>query len=110
MIKHDPDLVVRNHAIDAVTEYGQLTTSAGRRVSPILMRAVDAWDGKNAYRALTGVYWLLPALHDEYPAINALARRYEHDRRDSVARIAGALVVLTDEDQSMWGDGWLDGE
>ena len=43
-------------------------------------------------------------LAHDLEAINALARRYEDDRRDTVARMAGALVMLTDKDQSMWDD------
>lgn len=105
VLKHDPDLVVRNHAIDALVVYGSLTTSAGRRVYPILMRAVESWDGKNAPRALKGLLRLLSALQDDYPAIRAMAERYENDSRYSVERIAGALVMLTGDDPLAWIDG-----
>ena len=110
VIKHDPDLVVRNHAIDAVNTYGSLSFSTARRVLPILLRAAESRDGKHAARAMGGILENLPALRGDFPAINALARRYEHDRRSSVARMAGDLIEQMDEDRSTWEDDWLDGE
>jgi hypothetical protein len=112
VIKHDPDLVVRNHAIDAVVKYGSLTTSAGRRVQPILMRAVESWDGKNAARAMKGLLRILYALQDDFPAIHAMAERHLNDRRDTVQRLANGLFILTDDDPSVldewWGGDWPD--
>jgi hypothetical protein len=105
LLKHDPDLVVRNHAIDAVVTYGSLTTSAGRRVLPILMRAVESWNGKNAPRAMKGLLRILPALHDDFPSIHALAERHLNDRRATVQRMAGGLFILTEDDPSAW-DEW----
>ena len=91
-IERDKSVIVRDCAVIALGEYGRSGPEAARQAFPLLLDALEAWQGKHAKLALEGMAKLLamePALG---PEVQAAARTCRDHSRANVRRLAQKLL------------------
>ena len=54
-IEKDKSVIVRDYAVRAIAEYAATGIDAAQKAFPHLIKAVSAWDGKQAHHALNGL-------------------------------------------------------
>jgi hypothetical protein len=95
MIHNDASVIVRDHAVDAVSNYAKTSKKAAQAAHPILLEASSLWNGKQAGHALNGlanVTLAAPNLADE---LHAVGIRFQNDKRGVVRKAAKALIKAT---------------
>ena len=93
LVRDDPSVITRDHAVDALGSYAATGEAAGRAAYPVLVDALTLWDGKQAARALTGlgkVAITVPDLRDE---ILISAQTFTTHGKGVVAKAAKAVVT-----------------
>jgi len=55
MVARDPSVIVRDHAVDILSQFAGTGAQAARVVYPYLTAALTQWDGKHAAHALPGL-------------------------------------------------------
>jgi hypothetical protein len=91
LIHSDPSVIARDYAVEALGGYASTGREAARQAYPPLQRALTAWNGKHAARALHGLAQV--AANDAAPEgeLEKIASAYEDHARPSVRKAARAL-------------------
>jgi len=92
LIHNDGSTIVRDHAIDAVGNYAQVSPHAAEAAYPILRQALGVWESKHAGHALNGlinVAEIVPRLSVE---VRASAEPYREHRKGVVRKAARRLM------------------
>ena len=92
LIHNDESTIVRDHALDAVANYAQVSPRAAEAAHPILTEALGVWEGKHAGHALNGlinVAEMVPRLRAE---VRASAEPYLEHRKSVVRKTARRLM------------------
>jgi hypothetical protein len=100
IIRHDPSVIVRDHAVDALGSYARKGEEAALAAYPLLVEALTLWDGKQAAHALEGlanVGAVSPKLGDELWSIGI---RYHDDRRARIRKAAKGLTKIKPPSES----------
>ena len=95
-IEQDKSVIVRDCAVKALGEYGRSGPDAAWQAFPLLLDALEAWQGKHAKLVLEGMNKLLavePALR---PEVHIAAQTCLDHKRANVRRLAQRLAA-TDE-------------
>ena len=92
IIRHDPSVIVRDYAVEAVGSYARTGEEAALAAYPLLVEALSTWDGKQAARALEGLANVGSAATGLGNELWSIGIRYHDDRR---ARVRKAARVLT---------------
>lgn len=91
IIQRDGSIIVRDYAVDALARYAAVDAAAALRVYPLLLEALDAWEGRHAGRALPGLTRVGQQLPDLRPAILAAAAPFQ-DSGKAVVRKAAKIL------------------
>ncbi len=97
IIRDDESVIVRDHAVDALSGYASTGPAAAARAYPLLKIALSAWDGKQAGHALAGLkqvslYYAAPARE-----LRSLAEIGLADSRGVVKKAARELLTSIQE-------------
>jgi hypothetical protein len=92
IVRQDTSTIVRDYAVDALSNYAQTSPEAAARVYPFLLEAVHAWQGKHAARALVGLAHCMNVLPEHKPEILALAHDLLAHPRSVVQKAAKKLL------------------
>jgi hypothetical protein len=96
IIRSDSSTIVRDYAVDVLSNYATTGSEAARRAYPLLEDALTLWGGKHAARALNGlrvVGLVAPEMADE---LHKLAQGCLDDRRGVVRQAAKSLMRATE--------------
>lgn len=91
-IERDKSVIVRDHAVQALGEYGRSGPEAAREVFPYLLRALDVWDGKHTRLALEAMSKLLEVEPELKVEVRTAAQGCLNHQRSSVRQLAQKLA------------------
>ncbi len=91
-IENDKSVIVRDHAVRALGEYGRSGPEAAREVFPHLLRALEVWGGKHAKLALEAMSKLAAVEPELKAEVKAAAQSCLNHYRANVRRLAQKLV------------------
>lgn len=91
-IERDKSVIVRDHAVQALGEYGRSGPEAAREVFPYLLRALDVWDGKHTRLALEAMSKLLEVEPELKVEVRTAAQGCLNHQRASVRQLAQKLA------------------
>ena len=92
MIALDKSVIVRDHAIRTLGEYGSTSPAASRLVWQHLREALVLWDGKHAGKALAAMQKLVDVDATLKPDAQKVARRFVEHKSASVRTAAKKLL------------------
>jgi hypothetical protein len=96
IIRNDSSVIVRDYAVDAISNYAETSKKAALAACPLLIEALTVWNGKQAAHALNGlinVASAIPSLHCELRDIGV---HYQDSGRGVVRQAAKALIKATE--------------
>ena len=96
MIRRDTSTIVRDYAIDAVGNYAGTSVEAAAAAMPVLVEALDLWQGKHAAHALDGMRQVFAADPLREPELRAIGERYRNHSRSVTRRAGRALLRAMD--------------
>lgn len=91
LVREHDGVIVRDYAIDAIARWGASSTARATRAWPVLLKALDDWDGRHAARILghgPALAAVQPAL---VPALRSAADAFASDDRAGARKAAKAL-------------------
>lgn len=91
-IAKDPSVIVRDYAVQALSEYAATGPKAARAAFPHLVRALTAWDGQHAAVALEGLGKAAEAAPALAPKVITLAERYEDHVKSKMRQTARRIL------------------
>lgn len=91
-IFEDPSTIVRDHAVDTLSSYASVGPQQAEAAYPLLLRSVEAWDGKHAHHALPGLAHVAEDHPRHRPEILELAVRLQDHPKGVVRKAARALL------------------
>ena len=91
IIQRDGSIIVRDYAVDALARIAAVDDATAARVYPLLLEALDAWDGRHAARALPGLMQVGLRLPAERGRISAVAAPFLDHPKAVVRKAARAL-------------------
>jgi hypothetical protein len=91
LLRDDPNVVVRDYAVDALIGYGATGDDAAELVFPPLQAAFAAWNGKQLVRILDGLPRLAAAAPSLSRDLRQVALFYSGDARPAIRESALAL-------------------
>jgi hypothetical protein len=97
LVRTDSSVIVRDYAVDAMSNYAKTGKKAARATRPLLIEALTIWNGKHAARAIIGlinVVTVIPKLREE---LHEIGVQYSSQGRDVVRRAAKALTKATED-------------
>jgi hypothetical protein len=94
IIRHDPSVIVRDHAVDALSSYARKGEEAALAAYPLLVEALTLWDGKQAAHALEGLANVGSAATGLGDELWSIGIRYHDDRRARVRKAAKGLTKI----------------
>lgn len=97
MIRSDPSVIVRDHAVDAVGNYAGTSPTGAREAYPVLVQALTAWEGKQAGHALNGLRNVAQELPLKASDIRARTQAYLNHPRGVVRKAAKSLLKTLDK-------------
>ncbi len=97
LLDHDPSVIVRDYAIDAVGTYAQTSTSAALAAYPILVKSLTLAEGKHAAHALNGLRQAAAAAPTLREEIMAMGLRYRDHERGVIRKAARALLKALED-------------
>jgi HEAT repeat protein len=96
-IASDQSVIVRDYAVTALGEYGSTSPAAAQRVWPSLHKALVAWDGKQAGKALVAMQKLVAVDSSLRGDARKTAERFLEDPSPTVRAAAKRLLRLIGE-------------
>jgi hypothetical protein len=100
IIRHDPSVIVRDHAVDALGNYARKGEEAALATYPLLVEALTLWDGKQAAHALEGLAKVGSAVTGLGDELWSIGIRYHDDRRARVRKAAKGLTKIKPPSES----------
>ena len=97
MIRSDPSVIARDHAVDTVGNYANTSPRAAREAFPLLVEALAAWNGKQAAHALDGLANVAERLPNSSPEIRTYALSFIDHPRGVIRKAARALIKRLDK-------------
>jgi hypothetical protein len=97
IIRTDSSVIVRDYAVDAISNYAKTSKKAAQATHPLLLEALTIWDGKHAAHALIGlinVVMVIPNLRKE---LHEIGVQNSSCGRDVVRKAAKALTKATED-------------
>lgn len=91
-IANDKSVIVRDYAVLALGEYGSTSPAAAQRVWPSLQKALVAWDGKQAGKALVAMQKLVAVDSSLKADARKIAERFLDHSSTSVRTAAKRLL------------------
>jgi hypothetical protein len=92
LIRSDKSVIVRDYAVDAVSNFAGAGAEASKAAYPILVEALDLWNCKHAGHALAGLVNVAgnnPKVKDQ---LRKIADRFSETGRGVVQKAAKALI------------------
>jgi hypothetical protein len=100
IIHNDSSVIVRDYAVDAISNYAKTSKKAAQAAHPILIEALTVWDGKQAAHALNGLTHVVSAVPSLGGELRAIGIRYHDSGRGVVRKAAKALIKAIEETQT----------
>lgn len=92
ILRTDKSTIVRDYAITALGNYGQLDQDTAQAVLPILKIGINIYDGKHAKLVLEGYQKMLPHLGTETVYLQRTAENLQDHPRGTVKKAAKQLL------------------
>lgn len=96
LLREDESTIARDYAVEAMGNYAQTGATEAEAAYPILLEALDLWEGKHAARALNGLVWVAAAAPDLQDDIMPVAQAFADHGRPSIQKAAKALLRALD--------------
>lgn len=92
IIKGDASIIVRDYAVDAVAHFAESGRNAAQSAYPLLVEALDLWEGRHAGHALGGLVNVAKVMPDAAKELRGIAKRFSDSGRGVVRKAAKALA------------------
>lgn len=93
-IDKDTSVIVRDYAVRAIGEYAATGKEAAHKAFPHLLKAVSAWDGKQAHHALNGLQYVVALDPSLGSKVCEAAVPYTSHKKAVVRKAANALLKM----------------
>ncbi|WP_025026836.1 hypothetical protein [Caldalkalibacillus mannanilyticus] len=94
IIRQDSSTIVRDYAIDALNYFSLRGEQEAQTVYPLLIEALDLWDGKHRGRILRGFMNILSVVPELACEIKEVAQKYTEYKKGVVRKAAQALIKI----------------
>lgn len=91
LIRSDPSAIVRDYAVDAVANFAASGQSQAEKAFPLLKEALEAWKGRHAGHALSGLVNVAMLVPELRPALGQIANGYLSVEKAVVRKAAKTL-------------------
>ena len=90
-IENDKSVIVRDYALDALSNYGSIGKITSKEVYPILIRSMSLWDKRHSKKILIGLTLIEEHLPEKKSEILAIAEQYISSEKASIKQAAKRL-------------------
>jgi hypothetical protein len=97
LIQNDNSTIVRDYAIETISQYASLGRAEAERAFPILKEALHLWEGKHRARVLNGLLIVSQQASNLTLEIRGIAEEHLDDRRGVVKKSVKALIKAIDQ-------------
>lgn len=92
MIRTDPSVIARDHAVDTVANYAATSKSAAEKAYPLLKEALVVWESKQAGHALKGLAFVAGAVPELLSELKGIGEEFSLAERAVVRKEAKSLL------------------
>lgn len=92
IVQEDASIIVRDYAIDALSNYAACNAQTAAEAYPLLQEALIAWEGRHAGHALPGLAHVATHLPERRDDIQAAIRPCLEDKRAVIRKAAKAAL------------------
>ncbi len=97
IIRDDSSVIVRDYAVDALSNYAKTGKKAALAARPILLEALTVWHGRQAAHALAGLTSVASAVPGLSGELRPIGVHYLGSERGVVRKAAKALLRATED-------------
>jgi hypothetical protein len=97
IIRADQSVIVRDYAIDILSNYACADEQTARKAYPLLVEALAVWNGKHAYHALNGLGNVLDKIPSLRAEVAQLSEPYLDDQRGVVRKAAKKIWMKAEK-------------
>jgi len=101
IIQEDTSIIVRDYAINALSNYATLNAQTAAEAYPLLQEALVAWEGRHAGHALPGLAHVAAHLPEHREDIRAAIQPCLEDKRAVVRKAAKAALKAISNQQDV---------